>query len=196
MNLFYSLFPHVSLDLLYQNPTYRRIIFREVLIPSLKCWRWKGIMSKHINVMLGEKCFRRTVILNTFLSNFPNRFKLKDILWKNALQNELDYLSILLIASAHLQMSKQQADWSVCWWSLPSIISIRSLCWNEAEGTLSVSVCLFYCLFWRYLFSSQLDQSWMKSSSGEQFCCSYLCITRQFIMHPSALKFSLTLVWI
>lgn len=141
--------------------------------------------------MLQKNCYFKDIF-----KQFSKNIYFKGYTLKNALQNELDYLSILLIASAHLQMSKQQADWSVCWWSLPSIISIHSLCWNEAQGTLSVSVCLFYCLFWRYLFSSQLDQSWIKSSSGEQFCCSYLYITRQFIMHPSALRFSLTFVWI
>jgi len=34
-------------------------------------------MSKHINLMLGEKRFWRTVILKIFLSNFPNILKLK-----------------------------------------------------------------------------------------------------------------------
>lgn len=35
-------------------------------------------------------------------------------------------------------------------------------------------------------FSSQLDQSWITSSSGEQFCYGYLYLTRQFVTYPSA----------
>lgn len=106
---------------------------------------------------------------------------------QSAVQNELDYLSILLIASAHLQKSSQQESWSLCWCSLAKYKFIP--CVEMKYEELCRYLFVYFIIFLENMFSSsQFNQSWVTSSLGELFCYSYLHMTRQYVMYPFACK--------